>query len=434
MPFPVRKHADRVAALLIVLMIVIAVLVGARTGVPAWLGGLAGWGAMALLWPGLDHRQRRQAWLLMGIGIVAFIWSGAHSGQWPWQGVLTTNITLLGMLAGVSFLQLMGLGEGGEAPRGRGALWRTIVGVHLFGAVINLSAVFIMGDRMGGGRAPSVTQLSALTRGFLGGALWSPFFAATAVAITNAPGARLAEVAVWGAPLAVMLMALASIDLLRRPDVGRDFVGYPMRPSALWVPSTLAGMVIVGHWLWPAWTTLAIVTLAAPAMAVSVVLIRSGVLDGSTRVARHAMHRLPAMRGELSLFLAAAVFATGLNALVASNGGWQPMDHVGGLEAALVLAGMIFFCMLGIHAVISITTVAVWLAPLNPDPVLMALVYMQCWAIGLAASPMSGIHLALQGRYGVSGSDMARANWRYCLEAYALAVVMLFALAWWRGV
>ena len=111
--------------------------------------------------------------------------------------------------------------------------------------------------------------------------------------------------------------------------MGRDFVGYPMRPSALWVPSTLAGMVIVGHWLWPAWTTLAIVTLAAPAMAVSVVLIRSGVLDGSTRVARHAMHRLPAMRGELSLFLAAAVFATGLNALVASNGGWQPMDHVG---------------------------------------------------------------------------------------------------------
>jgi hypothetical protein len=146
------------------------------------------------------------------------------------------------------------------------------------------------------------------------------------------------------------------------------------------------------------------------------------------------MHRLPAMRGELSLFLAAAVFATGLNALVASNGGWQPMSHVGGLEAALVLAGMIFFCMLGIHAVISITTVAVWLAPLDPDPVLMALVYMQCWAIGLAASPMSGIHLALQGRYGVSGSDMARANWRYCLEAYALAVVMLFALAWWRGV
>jgi len=434
MPFIVRKHADRVAALLIVLMIVIAVLVGARTGVPAWLGGLAGWGAMGLLWPGLDHRQRRQAWLLMGIGIAAFIWSGAHSGQWPWQGVLTTNITLLGMLAGVSFLQLMGLGEGGEAPRGRGALWRTILGVHLFGAVINLSAVFIMGDRMGGGRSPSLPQLSALTRGFLSGALWSPFFAASAVAITNAPGASLGQVAIWGAPLALILMALAAFDMMRKPAVVRDFVGYPMRPSALWVPSTLAGMVIAGHWLWPHWTTLAIVTLAAPVMAMAMVLARSGAVEGTTRIARHVTHRLPAMRGELSLFLAAAVFATGLNALIGSNGGWQPMSHIGGLEASLVLAGMIVFCILGIHAVISITTVAVWLAPLHPDPVLMALVYMQCWAIGLVASPMSGVHLALQGRYGVSGSDMARANWRYCIEAYVLAVVTLFALAWWRGV
>jgi hypothetical protein len=94
---------------------------------------------------------------------------------------------------------------------------------------------------------------------------------------------------------------------------------------------------------------------------------------------------------------------------------------------------MIFLCVLGIHAVISITTVAAWLAPLNPDPVLMAVVYVQCWAIGLAASPMSGIHLALQGRYGVSGGAMARGNVRYSLQAYVAAVVVLFMVAWWRG-
>jgi hypothetical protein len=433
MPLFVRKHADRIAALLIVLMILVAILAGARTGVPVWLGGLAAWGALVLLWPALDGRQRRQSWVLMGIGVVAFVWAGVQGGRWPWEGVLTTNITLLGMLGAVSFLQLIGLGETGEAPRGRGALWRTIAGVHVFGAVINLSAVFIMADRMGGGRTPSIAQFNVLTRGFLLGALWSPFFAATAVAITNAPGATLAEVALWGVPLSLLLIGLAGFEMYRRPGGVDDFVGYPMRPAALWVPTALAGMVIGGHWLWPHWTTLAIVTLAAPAMAVGVVMARSHPAEGLGRIARHAMHRLPAMRGEFALFLAAAVFATGLNALIATNGGWQPMAHVGGLEAALVLAGMIFFCLLGIHAVISITTVAVWLAPLDPDPVLMALVYVQCWAIGLAASPMSGIHLALQGRYGVSAVEMARGNWRYCLMAYALAVVSLFLLAAWRG-
>ncbi|QID18442.1 hypothetical protein G3580_12860 [Nitrogeniibacter mangrovi] len=430
---PARKHADRLAAFLVCLMVLIAILVGARTGVPAWLGGVAGWGALALLWPGLDHRQRRQAWGLMGIGVAAFVWAGVRGGQWPWLGVLTKNITLLGMLAGVSFLQLIGLGETGAPPRGRRALWQTILGVHVFGAVINLSAVFIMGDRMGGGRTPSIPQFSALTRGFLGGALWSPFFAATAVAITNAPGASLGVVAAWGVPLALVLMLLSGLDLLRQREVAAGFVGYPMRPAALWVPSALAGMVIVGHWLWPHWTTLAIVTLAAPLMAALVVFSRSGAGEGGTRIARHAMHRLPAMRGEIALFLAAAVFATGLNALIASGVGWQPMTHVGALEASLVLAGMIVFCVLGIHAVISITTVAVWLAPLHPDPMLMALVYMQCWAIGLAASPMSGIHLALQGRYGVSAVHMARANWRYCAKAYVAAVVTLFLMAAWRG-
>lgn len=434
MSFPTRKHADRFAALLILFMAVTAILSGARAGVPEWLGGLAAWGAVILMWPALDHRQRRLTWILIGIGVVAIVWAGWQSGQWQWAGVLTKNIALLGMLAGVSFLQLLGLGEAGDAPRGEGALWRTVAGVHAFGAVINLSSVFIMADRMAGGRSPSVAQLSALTRGFLGAALWSPFFAATAVALTYAPGATLGELAAVGIPLAMVLIVLAVRDLLRDPALARDFVGYPMRPFALWVPGLLALIVIAGHWLLPSWSTLAIVTLAAPVMAVSIVLLRAGVLEGGTQVSRHVSLRLPAMRGEMSLFLAAAVFATGLDALIASSGGWLPIQHVGAFEAALVLAGMILLCVLGIHAVISITSVAAWLAPLNPDPLLMAAVYVQCWAIGLAASPMSGIHLALQGRYGVSSVVLARANIRYCVQAYSAAVIVLFVLGWWRGI
>jgi hypothetical protein len=158
------------------------------------------------------------------------------------------------------------------------------------------------------------------------------------------------------------------------------------------------------------------------------------VAAGATAVARHVHLRLPAMRGELTLFLAAAVFATGLDALIATQGGSLTPAHFGPIQSALVLAGMIGLCVIGVHAVISIAMVSAWLAPISPDPMLLAAVFTQCWAIGLAVSPMSGIHLALQGRYGVSAGAMARGNARYCLQAYGAAVLVQAAIAVWRGV
>ena len=139
------------------------------------------------------------------------------------------------------------------------------------------------------------------------------------------------------------------------------------------------------------------------------------------------------MSGELALFLAAAVFASGLRSLMASTSLGMPFTHVGPLQAALLLALMIGFAMIGIHAVISISIVSAWTAPLSPDPVLMATVYCMSWAIGLAVSPLSGIHLALQGRYGLSAGSLARLNAVYGLLAYALATLWLLAIGAARG-
>jgi hypothetical protein len=108
-----------------------------------------------------------------------------------------------------------------------------------------------------------------------------------------------------------------------------------------------------------------------------------------------------------------------------SGGLWLPLSGFGVTEAALLLAVMILLAAMGIHAVITIAMASAWLAPLQPEPTLLALVFVQSWAIGLAAGPMSGIHLALQGRYGLSSSQLARGNLRYCLQAYVVAVVWL---------
>lgn len=139
------------------------------------------------------------------------------------------------------------------------------------------------------------------------------------------------------------------------------------------------------------------------------------------------------MSGELILFLAAGAFASGLRALIDSDAVWMPFGGFGVAEAAIVLAVMILLSAVGIHTVISITMAAAWLAPLHPEPTFLALVFVQSWAIGNAAGPMSGVHLALQGRYGISAAALSRGNIRYCLQAYAVAVLWLAIVGTWLG-
>lgn len=417
-----------IAAILLAGMMMLAAVAGTGYGPPVWWAGIAAWVSGVLLWPKLARAQKRQAWFLGGAGLLAFGAALARGGRPDWSGLLTQNTALLGMLAAVSFLQLLRAPEGSETslPQGRAALWRTLFGVHLLGAVINLSAVFIMAERIGPQGKPKPEQAMALARAFLAAALWSPFFAATAVALTYAPGANPLGLAGAGVVLAAVLLWLAGRDIERASgNRAADFVGYPMHLAALRVPGVLAVLVALGHWLVPKWAALSVISLASLVVVCIAILIGQGPRVAGRSIYLHARDRLPAMSGELVLFLSAGVFASGLRALIDSGGFWLPFAGFGVTEAALVLAVMILLSALGIHAVISITMMAAWLAPLHPEPTLMALVFVQSWAIGLAAGPMSGIHLAMQGRYGIPASVLARGNIRYCLEAYGMAVVWL---------
>ncbi|AUM00322.1 hypothetical protein B4966_09210 [Rhodocyclaceae bacterium] len=436
LPYALSRARAGAAAWSMCAMVLLALLYGARA-LPAWPAGLAAWTAGALLWPRLDRRQKRFSLGLAasgGLALAVALWQGRAP---QWSQLLTQNTALLGMLGAVSFLQLVGLHTGADAlPRGERARWLTLGGVHLFGAVINMSAIFIMAERMAGGARLSPVQAAVLARGFLAAALWSPFFAAMAVALTYAPGARVGEVVLVGLPLAMGVLWLAG----RMPASGASqaaiqspFTGFPMRLSALWLPAALSVTVIAGHAWLPGWSSLGIISAAALTLALSAAVLTHGLRDGLERVLRHAEHRLPAMSGELLLFLSAGVFATGLQALFGTQAAWLPFSHVGPLQAALMLAGMMLLCALGVHAVVSIVMVSAWLAPLSPDPLLLAMIFLQCWAIGLAANPMAGVHLSLQGRFGLSALALARGNLRYCVAAYGLCVLWLAIVGLWRG-
>ena len=417
-------------------MIALAVLHGAGSGLPAWPAGIAAWIAGVALWPRLDRKQRRFSLLLGGLGLAAIALAMLKGVTPVWANLLTQNTALLAMLASVGFLQLVGI-DGDRAkvlPTGRKALTQTLAGVHVLGAVINMSVVFIMAERMAGQHGLSRTQAAVLARGFLVAALWSPFFAAMAVVLTYSPGASLLEVASAGLPLALAVLVWAAWGLPRDgPDSLERFVGYPMHPYALWLPLVLSVVVAAGYALLPQWSPLSIISAAALGVSLTAVLAAVGPARAVEQVVGHAARRLPAMSGEMLLFLSAGVFATGIQALLNAVPGWTPFGQFGPLEAAGVLACMILLGALGIHAVVSIVIASAWLLPLSPDPLLLAMVFLMAWGIGLSINPMAGVHLSLQGRFSLSAVGQTRANFGYCAGAYALCVAWLYIVAYLRA-
>jgi hypothetical protein len=398
-----------------------------------WAGALA-WLLTPWLFPQLDARQKRTVGALLGIGLLLALSAAATGHSVSWAKMLTQNTLLIAMLASVTFLQLVApappavRAEARPAPPWR-RLLQVVSAVHLIGAVINLSMVVITVEQLvKRSHAPLPEPMArALARGFLAAALWSPFFAAMAVAITYAPGASLAAIAQYGAPLAVVLIAVSIAEIVRRypAEALASLPDYPLTPRQLFLPFAMATLVVVGHEWRPDWAMLSVINLAAMGLPFVVLLVRASAADWQHTLYHHIVERLPLMRGELLLFLAAGVFAVGIESWLPVIGHWLPVARFDWVVAALTLAGMIALASIGVHAVITITIVSSWFAPLAPDPVVLALMFLGTWALGLAVNPLSGVHLLLEARFGLSAVQLARGNWRYAMIGYALVVAAI---------
>lgn len=419
-----------IAGLCLSATVILAALYGiAPAHVPKLLVAAPAWLAAALLWMRAAPRTRKQAGALGGIGLAGLAWGATHAGRIDPQLIFGSNALLIAMLAAVSFLRLITrpTGQGVEhIAHGRKALWSTLLGVHLFGAVINLSVVFIMGDRLSAYRDLNARQVSVLTRGFSAAAFWSPFFAAMAAALTYAPGAQLPQLMLLGIPLAALGLAITA---LRKTDADADFEGYPMHYGTLWLPGTLAVLVLALHETFPHWPILAIICMLAP--AVTLTFLGFSKRSAAAQLGTHLRQGLPAMANELLLFLAAGLMAAGVDSALSTLHGWLPFTHFGGLQAALTLLFMYLVALAGVHPVIGIAVIGTLLAPLRPNPDLLAMTFLCSWAISVGTSPFSGMNLALQGRYRIPPLDFLRWNGHYSLIMLCASMATLAAYGHW---
>lgn len=434
-PTPLR-HAFAGGLILAGLVLQVMRLAGLPVALP--VVSVAFWLAVGLLWPDLKRGNRRQATILAGLGVTLLLAAALfHDAEIAWIHLLDGNSYVVAMLVGVSFIGLIGTRQGhapppGSALTGRRGTASTWLGVHLLGAILNLSTVFMVGDRLRRHGEMSLPQLLALNRGLSSAALWSPFFASMGVVMTLAPQMNYATILAFGLPLGLAAGTLSLLDLSRRFDLD-TVAGYSLSPRSLLMPVAMASLVMLFHYGLTPWLSIvSIITFLLPGVALASNLPR-GPRWTLQRVRGHALERLPAMRGEISLFLCAGLLTQGLSAYITAATGseWQLFEHFAAPQAVASFLAIVASAVVGLHPIIGVSVLASMLELSGDRQTLFAFIALSAWAVGTSVGPLSGINLSLQGRYGVSGTRMMRHNLGYAAALSALVVGGIVLLDAW---
>ena len=385
--------------------------------IPLWLSGLCGWIALLLLLLARPDQFTQFFWL-GGFGLVFLLLGSWRGSPVALDKILLQNNGLMVMLYCVGFLRLVAVSAGAveqSLPVGRMAFIKTLLGVHILGAVINVSILILVSERLKARDALGRQAVTAIGRAFSMAAFWSPFFAAMAVALSYAPEARPDELMGTGLALTLtgMLVTLAGMGGRGLHRLA-DFQGYPMQAGSLWIPLSLAASVAVTHqWLPQLPILLLVSTLSL--LLVTAFLFATRPRTAVTQLHEHVQNGAARMARELGLFMGAGLLSVGVESLFASFAGFQPFSSVGWPLLSGLLAGSILLSLLGVHPVASVGVIGPFLGSLPANPSLLATLYLCIWALGVVASPFSGLNTIMRSQFDVAARDVLRWNIGYVL-------------------
>ncbi|ASA54622.1 hypothetical protein [Vibrio gazogenes] len=413
---------------MLMLSLVLSVTSTFSDSVPVYWAGIPIWLASCVLIPSLKAAQKRQIFILLGIGLTGLLFGVLNQANMTYVfKAIEANQKVINMLIGVGFLKIFAtasIHSQENLPKGKGALLRTLLGTHLFGAVLNMSSVIIVGDRLASQRRMTPLQGILLLRAFCICAFWSPFFAAMGLALISSPGAQLSTLVLYGIPISIAAIAFSAWEILRQPDAG-ELHGYPIARHSLWMPCLLAFIVIGMHEWQPQVSVLTLVTLTAILFIFTWLLIRDGI-KGLFRFKQHIESGVVGSAGEVVLFASAALLASGTAATLASLDIHLAPAHFGPMEASMTVMILVALAMTGMHPVTSVVLAGSLLAPSVHDPNLLGMTLLMGWSLGILLSPFSGVQLSIQSRYDISAISLLKMNWRYAITM----LLLCFALLW----
>ncbi len=395
------------------------------------LAGCCSWAAAVILVSRVSRFQKYQAGTIGGAGLLLMMLSVFSGSSIDVVSAISKNAALVSMIASVGFLRLIALSDNHETslPVGSMAFFKTLFGVSVFGSVINISAPILFADRLHTESMLTRLASASFTRVFSGCSAWSPFFGGMAAVLIYVPGFKLSVVMLLCLPFAIIGFFVVCLEawFLKRDEL-KEFRGYPVKFSSLWIPLVLTAMVVTMTTLKPDWSILTCISLSALVLTIAVLLMRLK-LGAVNTLQQHIATQLPRMANELLLFLVAGLLAQGLAGYI-HGGGWSlPAMNFGPLQAAGLLFAMILAGIIGVHPIVTVAGLSPLLLTMNPNVHLLAVTYLFAWSLGTSASPLSGTHLVFQGRYGINSWKGAVWNWPYVAVMFLVAVPMLYLVS-----
>jgi hypothetical protein len=395
------------------------------------MASILAWIAFIMLFKQIVHKTL--LYVLILLTLVCFCINYFNGFEMDIQKTLSINAYLLCLLIGVGFLRLIATPKEETIkalPQGKQSFIKTYLGIHLFGSVINLSSLLLVGDKMVKYAPLSRLQIIVLTRAFSSDAYWSPFFVAFAAALTYAPNLNTFTILISGTVLALFAFLLTLFEVKKDPQSLASFKGYPIHFETLYLPLVLTLLVLLTHYYFEHIKIIVLISLYS--LFLSFIILPFKTKNASKQFLDHIFYELPQMKNELALFLIAGAFGVMISSILTGLNIQFPFETLNGLSASILLFVFIVLSFVGIHPIISIAIIGNWMDGLNHT--LLAVTFLMSWATAVSTSPFSGLNLTMQSRYNLKAIDLFSVNIFYAFKMYCICVVLLFALAYYLHV
>ncbi|MDX1809286.1 MAG: tellurium resistance protein TerC [Sulfurospirillaceae bacterium] len=393
------------------------------------LAGIMAWIALVMMFGTL--KKKKMLNIFLALSVINFSISYYNHFYIDFIRAFTVNQYLLALLIGVGFLRLITSPKkdfANELPQGKQSFLKTYFSLHLFGSVINMSSIILVGDKLYKKSPLSNSQIVLLTRAFATDALWSPFFVAFAAVITYAPHVKTSIILVAGLGLAIVGFLITYRDIVTNPKLEIEkFLGYPMSYDSLYLPFALAVLVLVSNHFFPHIKIIILIPVFSIILVLFVLLAKKGETSALHVLSNHILHELPNMKSEISLFLIAGMFGVSAGSILAGVHVALPFEHFDWIAASGLLAMFIVLSFIGVHPIITIATLGSILSHVNHT--LLAAVVLMAWSTSVCTSPFSGVNLTLVSRYDLDGVRIFKLNIGYTLKMYVAYVFCLFLIS-----
>lgn len=374
---------------------------------------------------------RTQCMVIYGLALSLMIIFQYAGGEFKAEKWLLHNLDLLLLFTSLSFLGLLNehlalnQSQTSQEQQGLKGLLTSLFCLNVFGAVINLSILYLVGDQFKSKdpQGLSKTHQIVLSRAFVAALHWSPFMVSMAVILTYVQDIRMGLVVLFGAIYAFCAMLGTLWDL--RGKATREFVGISFNWRSAQVPFILGSCALLGHFSFPGYPIIVWVALSAP--MITFLMIKQWPWNAS--VQKHIREHVPSLSEPIAVFLGAGLLSAGIEGMLEQfDWSFEEYAQVGFMwyHSGLVVTLMGLSALLSINSLISVAVLAPLAQAFHPEPTLLGITLLMGWGVAALMNPVSAPNLLMTSRYKLRVGYLIRLNSVHALRQIGLS----FIVAW----